>query len=80
MGVEDVVEEVGGDNITEQQSGVTRANVARVVVGVGSPPALGVGGRVGPHQEDWARKDGGGNQCNDKVGHVGVPSGISRQR
>ncbi len=40
-GVEDVVEEVGGDNITEQQGGVARTNVVRVVVGVGSPPRVG---------------------------------------
>jgi hypothetical protein len=40
------------------------------------PPALGVVGRIGPRQEDWARKDGGSDQCNDKFGHVGVPSGV----
>ncbi len=32
-----------------------------------------MGGRVGPCQEDWAWEDGGGDQCNDKVGHVDVP-------
>jgi hypothetical protein len=40
-GVEDVIEEVGDDNITEQQGGVARANVVRVVVGIGSPPSIG---------------------------------------
>ncbi len=80
MRVEDVVEEVGGDDITEQQGGVARANVARVVVGVGSPSALDVGGRVGPRQEDWARKDGGGDQCDDKFRHVGVPSGVGHRQ
>ncbi len=35
-----------------------------------APPHLDEGGRGGPHQEDWARKDGGGNQCDDEVvGH-----------
>jgi hypothetical protein len=43
VGVEDVVKEVGGDDITERQGGVARANVARVVVGVGSPPSIGCG-------------------------------------
>ncbi len=48
MRVEDVVKEVRGDDITEQQGGVARANVARVVVGVGSPPSIGCGweGRI----------------------------------
>jgi hypothetical protein len=45
-----------------------------------APPQLDEGGRVGPRQEDWARKDDGGDQCNDKVGHVGVLSGGGRQR
>jgi hypothetical protein len=40
-----------------------------------APPQLDEGGRGGPHQEDWVRKDCGGNQCNDKVGCIGVPSG-----
>ncbi len=43
-----------------------------------APPQLDEGGRVGPRQEDWARKDGGGNQCDDKVGHVGVPFRVGR--
>jgi hypothetical protein len=43
VGVEDVVEEVGGDDSTERQGGVARANVARVVVGIGSPPSIGCG-------------------------------------
>jgi hypothetical protein len=43
VGVEDVVKEVGGDDITEQQGGVACANVAKVVVGVGSPPSIGCG-------------------------------------
>ncbi len=73
--VEDVVEEVRGDDITERQGGVARTNVVRVVFGVGSPPALGLGGRVGPRQ---AHKDGGANQCKDKVGHFGVLSGVCR--
>jgi hypothetical protein len=41
--VEDVLKEVRGDNITEQQGGVACANVARVIVGVGSPPSVGCG-------------------------------------
>jgi hypothetical protein len=40
-----------------------------------APPQLDEGGRVGPCQEDWALDDGGVNQCNDKVGCIGVPSG-----
>jgi hypothetical protein len=40
-GVEDVVEEVRGDNTTEQQGEVACANVVRVLVGVGSPPSIG---------------------------------------
>jgi hypothetical protein len=43
-----------------------------------APPELDQGGRVGPCQEDWARKDGGVNQCNDEVGCVGMPSGVGR--
>ncbi len=44
MGVEDVIDEVRGDDITEQQDGVTRANVVRIVVGIGSPPpSIGCG-------------------------------------
>jgi hypothetical protein len=44
-----------------------------------APPKLDVGGRVGPRQEDWAHKDGGVNQCNNKVRRVGVPSRVGRQ-
>ncbi len=40
VGVEDVVEEVGGDDITEQHGGAACTNLARVVVGVGSPPSV----------------------------------------
>jgi hypothetical protein len=43
VGVEDVIEEGGGDDITEQQGGVACPKVARVVVGVGSPPSIGCG-------------------------------------
>jgi hypothetical protein len=32
-----------------------------------APPELDEGGRVEPHLEDWARKDGGVDQCNNKV-------------
>jgi hypothetical protein len=39
--VEDVVKEVGGDDITEKQGEVACANVVRVLVGVGSPPSIG---------------------------------------
>ncbi len=41
MGVEDVFEEIGGDNITEQQGWVACTNVVKVIVGVGSPPSIG---------------------------------------
>jgi hypothetical protein len=44
-GVEDVVKEVRGDGITQQQGEVTCANVVRVLVGIGSPPQRWV--RVG---------------------------------
>jgi hypothetical protein len=37
------------------------------------------GGRGEPCQEDWARKDGGSDQCNDKAGHVGIPSGVGHR-
>jgi hypothetical protein len=36
-GVEDVLEEVRGDDTTEQHGEVARINVIRVLVGVGSP-------------------------------------------
>ena len=42
-GVQDVVKKVGGDDTTEQQGEVARANVVRVLVGVGSPPSIGCG-------------------------------------
>jgi hypothetical protein len=58
--VEDAIEEVGIDDITEQQGGVTHANVARVVVGVESPPSIGCGwggrtlsGGLGPQGQWW---------------------------
>jgi hypothetical protein len=41
-----------------------------------APPQLDEGGRGGPCQGDLACKEGGGNQCNDKVGCAGVPSGV----
>ncbi len=44
-----------------------------------APPQLDEGGRGGPCQEDWARKDSGGKQCNDKVGHVGILSRVGCQ-
>ncbi len=44
-----------------------------------APPQLDEGGRVGPCQEDWAHEDGGGDQCNDEVGRVGVPSGVGHR-
>ena len=40
-GVGDVVKKVGGDNTTEQQGEVARANVVRVLVGVGRHPSVG---------------------------------------
>jgi hypothetical protein len=39
----DVVEKVEGDDTTEQQGEVARANMVRVLVGVGSPPSVGCG-------------------------------------
>ncbi len=42
-GVGNVVEKVRGENITEQQGEVARANVVRVLVGVRSPPSIGCG-------------------------------------
>jgi hypothetical protein len=39
-----------------------------------APPQLDEGGRVGPCQVDWARKDNDVNQCDDKVGHGDKPS------
>ncbi len=39
-----------------------------------APPQLDEGGRGGPRQEDWAREDGGGDQCNNEVRHAGIPS------
>ena len=44
-----------------------------------APPQLDEGGRGGPHQEDWAGKDGGGNQCDDKVRRAGVSYGVDCQ-
>jgi hypothetical protein len=44
-----------------------------------APPHLDEGGRVGSCQEDWVCKDGGINQCNNKVGRIGVLSGGGRQ-
>ncbi len=44
-----------------------------------APPELDVGERVGPHQEDSVRKDGGVDQCGDEVRPVGVPSGVGHQ-
>jgi hypothetical protein len=41
-----------------------------------APPELDEGGRVGPCQEDWAREDGGVNQCNDKVRRISILSGV----
>ncbi len=75
-GVGDVVEKFGGDDITKRQGEVACANVVRVLVGIGSPPALGEGGRVGPCQEDWVCKDRGGNQCDDKAWRIGIPSKV----
>ncbi len=43
------------------------------------PPELDEGGRVGPCQEDWACKNGGVGQCNDRVGCVGIPSEFDHQ-
>ncbi len=40
VGVEDVFEEIRGDNITEQQGGVACTNMVRVIVGMGSPPSV----------------------------------------
>jgi hypothetical protein len=45
------------------------------LLGLKAPPELDGGARVGPHQEDWACKDGGINQCDDKVGRGNEPSG-----
>jgi hypothetical protein len=45
-----------------------------------APPQLDEGGRGGPHQGDWARKDGSGNQCDDQVGRASVLSGNDPQQ
>ncbi len=45
-----------------------------------APPQLDEVGRLGTRQEDWARMDGGGNQCNDEVGRIGIPSGVGHQQ
>ena len=42
-------------------------------------PAFGVGGRVGPPLEDWAREGSCIDQCNSEVWHVGVPAGVGRE-
>ena len=39
-------------------------------------PAFGVGGRVGPRLEDWAREGSYVDQCDDEVWHIGVPAGV----
>jgi len=44
-----------------------------------APPAFGVGGRVGPRLEDWAREGSCIDQCDNKVWHVGVPAGVCHQ-
>jgi hypothetical protein len=33
-----------------------------------APPQLDEGGRGGPHQEDWTRKDGGGTRVMTRLG------------
>jgi hypothetical protein len=45
-----------------------------------APPALCVGGRVGPCLEDWAREGSCVDQCDDEVWHVGIPAGLTWQR
>ncbi len=77
-GVEDAIKGGASDGIPERV--VALANRLSGLLVLKAPPQLDEGERVGPHQEDWARKDDGGNQCNDKVGRVGVPSGVGRQR
>ncbi len=44
-----------------------------------APPQLDEGGRGGPRQEDWAREDGGGDQCNNEVGRTGRPLVVGLQ-
>ena len=45
-----------------------------------TPPACGVGGRVGPCLEDWAREGSCVDQCDNEVWHVGLPAGVCHQR
>jgi len=45
-----------------------------------APPAFGVGERVGPRLEDWAREGSCVDQCDNKVWQVGVPAGVGRRR
>jgi len=77
-GVGGSIEEGIVDDTTERQSEVARTNVVKA--GYEAPPAFGVGGRVGPRLEDWAREGSCIDQCNDEVWHVGVPAGVCHQR
>jgi hypothetical protein len=45
-----------------------------------APSQLDEGGRVGRCQEDWAHADSGIDQCDNKVGRIGLPSGVGRQQ
>jgi hypothetical protein len=69
-GVEDAVKEGASDGVPECV--VSLANRFGEFVGVESP-STGI-----PCQEDWACKDGGGDQCDDEIRCVGVPSGVGR--
>jgi hypothetical protein len=42
-------------------------------------PELDGGGRVGPCQGVWVCKDSGVNHCNNKVGRIGMPSGVGHR-
>jgi hypothetical protein len=72
-GVEDAVGEGTSDGIPKRE--IVLANSGGGMIGIERDE----GGRVRPCQEDWACKDGGINQCNDKAGCGNVPSGGGRQ-
>jgi hypothetical protein len=55
------------------------APTAGVALLASKTPQIDEGGRVGPPQEDRERKDGGIDQCNDKVEHGDKLFGGGRQ-
>jgi hypothetical protein len=76
-GVEDVIKVGTSDGIFKHKALLPTGLVALLLSK--APPELDEGGRVEPCQEDWVRKVSGIGQCNNKVGHVGVPSGVDHQ-